>query len=538
MTVGKPNFNLNSFGIKYLSKEEVQELLNKTQEGDSEQVVDSPKAPRLELGRITDKPQKVGSKDLTPKRNPESAFYEPKDPEGGSVTSSTRSTFNSKEPPAKNRSLTERKLRRDVVESGGKVDDSNIVTQKIKPQHTGNPSHGTLERKREDLGSTVGFNSQGNVPSKDKDGNKRSVNPRDHVRNTDGVKEKKQYGDKRPRGSNLPSHVGDAPKDVDSKTEKIGASNVKVGVGEKANERLQENNIGELTDSQKPYEKKEPKGLNSMSDTSSRSKKHDARGKKYKWQDEKSKKAYGKLKDRESQAKFLDAQDKKYKQSVSTPKTISPAGKKLADMVGKSSDIVMDMNIMKLNLMKDGIEGGGKNTPEFGKTGHMGMNRQPQHKEGQAVEARSVSDKRELPYEQRPRMNVFDKKPKGKPPVKKPYNNNQPDSRIPEKELNETERNRIITTGLGDASEPNAENSFIGGHGAPKDLKTKADETLFKVISLKLDLMKRDGEKIGTGEKDTRQMTDRFNEEYNLPDTVAGKKTKRMLDDHVSPVDN
>ena len=29
MTVGKPNFNLNSFGIKYLSKEEVQELLNK-----------------------------------------------------------------------------------------------------------------------------------------------------------------------------------------------------------------------------------------------------------------------------------------------------------------------------------------------------------------------------------------------------------------------------------------------------------------------------------------------------------------------------
>jgi hypothetical protein len=29
MTVGKPNFNLNSFGIKYLSKDEVQEFLKK-----------------------------------------------------------------------------------------------------------------------------------------------------------------------------------------------------------------------------------------------------------------------------------------------------------------------------------------------------------------------------------------------------------------------------------------------------------------------------------------------------------------------------
>ena len=29
MTVGKPNFNLNSFGVKYLSKDEVQEFLEK-----------------------------------------------------------------------------------------------------------------------------------------------------------------------------------------------------------------------------------------------------------------------------------------------------------------------------------------------------------------------------------------------------------------------------------------------------------------------------------------------------------------------------
>ena len=29
MPTGKPNFNLNSYGIKYLSKDEVQEFLNK-----------------------------------------------------------------------------------------------------------------------------------------------------------------------------------------------------------------------------------------------------------------------------------------------------------------------------------------------------------------------------------------------------------------------------------------------------------------------------------------------------------------------------
>ena len=364
MTVGKPNFNLNSFGIKYLSKDEVQELLNKTQEGDSEQVVDKPQSPKLELNRFSSNPPKGSHKKLTPTRNPESAFYEAKDPEGGSVTPDTRSYFSSREPPAKKRSLTERKLRADVVESGRKNDESNIVTQKIKPQHTGDPSHGSLDRKRDTLGSTVGIHSQGNVPSKDKDGKQRSVNPRTHTKVPKERQEKRQFGDKRPQApKNLPKHTGDAPKGLKSEEENVSGADVQVGIGEDANQRLQQDHVGDLTNSQKPKEKKEPKGLNLMSDTSKRSKRHDARGNKYKWQDEKSKKAYGKLKDRESQAKFLDAQDKKYKQSVSTPKTISPAGKKLADMVGKSSDIVMDMNIMKLNLMKDAKDGKGSNKP-------------------------------------------------------------------------------------------------------------------------------------------------------------------------------
>ena len=163
-----------------------------------------------------------------------------------------------------------------------------------------------------------------------------------------------------------------------------------------------------------------------------------------------------------------------------------PAVKKIKK---DAEETIFKATSLKLDLMKDSLDGTGKNTPEFGRTGHMGMNYQPQHKEGQAVEARIArQDKRELPYEQRSRMNVFDKKPKGKPPVKKPYKNNQPDSRIPENKLTEKERNRIITTGLGDASDPNDKNPYIGGHGAPSDLKEKAEETIFKATSLKLDL--------------------------------------------------
>ena len=52
------------------------------------------------------------------------------------------------------------------------------------------------------------------------------------------------------------------------------------------------------------------------------------------------------------------------------------------------------------------------------------------------------------------------------------------------------------------------------------------------------ELMKREGEKIGIEEKDTRNWDDKGNEEWGLPDTKEGKNAKRMLDDHISPVDN
>ena len=57
------------------------------------------------------------------------------------------------------------------------------------------------------------------------------------------------------------------------------------------------------------------------------------------------------------------------------------------------------------------------------------------------------------------------------------------------------------------------------------------------------ELMKREGVKIGMGEKDTRQSQDRFNEDHlsdfpEMKGTKEGKEVERHMNDHVSPVDN
>ena len=93
-----------------------------------------------------------------------------------------------------------------------------------------------------------------------------------------------------------------------------------------------------------------------------------------------------------------------------------------------------------------------------------------------------------------------------------------------------------------DAADPTTQN--ILARQAKRDAaKKKRGEKVNRAISeinamtdgMK-ELMKRDGEKIGIGEKDTRNWDDKGNEEWGLPDTKEGKNAKRMLDDHISPV--
>jgi hypothetical protein len=187
----------------------------------------------------------------------------------------------------------------------------------------------------------------------------------------------------------------------------------------------------------------------------------------------------------------------------------------------KANDIIMNMNIMKLDLMKDGIEGGGKNIPEMGR-GERASYYGSQHKEGQAERERSEYDRGE---------DDVSAYTKGKRPVKGV--NNKPDPRIDPEDYTHDEKTEVGSTG--DASsypadpmekrfpanasgstskymqhwdesmgkrrqegteherkwiEPKTLDSKDRGTTLPKGLKEKAAETIYKAISLKLDLMK------------------------------------------------
>ena len=69
----------------------------------------------------------------------------------------------------------------------------------------------------------------------------------------------------------------------------------------------------------------------------------------------------------------------------------------------------------------------------------------------------------------------------------------------------------------------------------------KSNQIILKMNLMKLDLMKRDGEKIGANEKDTRQAQDRFNEDHlsdfpEIKGTKEGNKVERHLNEHMAPV--
>ena len=359
MPTGKPDFNLNSFGIKYLSKDEVQEFLNKYKipTGDDQAAL------------RTEREGKQGGKfqaSLTAGKQIDATINTPK-PEAekpATPTGSTRSQFMSRETPSK-LSHTERTLRQDMESSGTKVDTSGIVTQRQKPQPQTKPDEGKApNRPTEHVGSIV---DGGKVQGMDSKGKKRTISdasvkkePKERTAaETTGKKGTKQ----------LPKHVGDAPKGTKSEKELVGGRNVKVGVGSRAHKKLEKDPQGELTESQKPKEDK-PDGRKVDLNTQHRSSKgvsaHNKRGKENsKWYSEEQRAAYKKIdpKDRTAQSKFHDEQEKKYGKSVSTPKKLSAAGQKLKDKLKKSNDIIMDMAIMKLDLMKDAQDGKGSNKP-------------------------------------------------------------------------------------------------------------------------------------------------------------------------------
>ena len=452
MPTGKPDFNLNSFGIKYLSKDEVQEFLEKRTQGEE---IGS-KGDRSQTAVVANTPkglQKPVSARPTRNVDPQTGFTSnaPTPPTQAAVATDstvndvntgnkklktpskkleggTRSVFTSREKPKK-LSNRERHLREDIesspktrlnnrgetVQDGNrKVDESGVIggqslqgtKQKLmqKPQPTTEPNEGVQSRTREQVGGIIGdreyskegegkkvqldsnsrFNPKTNQPEKLTESKARLASGQTNT-NSEGKKKKQHKMAKRTTkldSKQEKNTAGDAPEGVETETQNIGGSNVKVGVGVDAHKKLQEDNVGGLRRAQRVRSgtghegknigrgkgERKDSNLNDMSDTSKRAKDHDTRGKKYKWENDEDKAGYNAIKqvkhsktgkmvnDRVAQIKYLNSMDEKYKRSVTEQPKRSTAGQKIIDEMSKkkkkSNDIITDMNIIKLDLMK------------------------------------------------------------------------------------------------------------------------------------------------------------------------------------------
>lgn len=402
MPTGKPNFNLNSYGIKYLSKEEVQEFLNKYEipHGDDQEALrteregkqggtfQASESSKKLLTPITPKPEAKKPATAT-----SSTISAPNAAGNKKLQGGTRSQFMSREDTTP-KSNYAKQIAGDIKEARGKVDESGIVSRggeqsgsgehkgkknpahRIQPLHGKNPdgskkddskATGIPSPKKQELGTTIGDDNTGVVTESGKDGGKVMSESGKEIKEITGKEEtKKDKKDKKQSGGSeigrkqLPKHTGDAPKGTKSEKQLVDGRNTQVGVGSRAHKKLQENPQGELTESQKPVDPnkkdKRIKDLNSQHRSSKGVQNHNTRSREnMKYYNDDQKAAYNKIdpKDRTAQSKFHDEQDKKYGKSVDTPKKLSSAGQAIKDKLKKSNDIILDMNILKLDLMKE-----------------------------------------------------------------------------------------------------------------------------------------------------------------------------------------
>ena len=575
MPTGKPNFNLNSYGIKYLSKDEVQEFLEKRTQGES---IRSQGETRTRPLGTSGKPMDSGSRqagqhrgstsglkrgEFTPSlagRNQIDATINTPKPEAekpATATSSTisapnaagnkklqggtRSQFMSREDTTP-KSNYAKQIAGDIKEARGKVDESGIVSRggeqsvsgegkgkrvpssRIKPLHGKNPDGSKTDDskatppqkpKEQALGTIIGSKNEDNK-KEEKESSKEKKTQTGGARKQTGLK-------------NLPLPVGDAPKGTKSEKELIGGRNTQVGVGSKAHKKLEKNPQGELTESQKPKEDKPDKRVKDLNDQNPRSVKgraHTTRTREnMKWYNDDQKAAYDKIdpKDRTAQSKFHDEQDKEYDKSVSTPKKLSAAGQSIKDKLSKkSNDIITEMNILKLDLMKDGAmmtqhrqgnmkrrvgqRGGRSDYQHEQRSGSLARN-EPQTREGQADDstqprvqlghsAYTPTHEVENPWVKEPRSagentSIYEYNLDQHKPDKLhgtiPKGGKAPDN------VGDNKPQKSKEIKAGEPEEPQLAGGVIPkGGNSPKGMKVKksAEETIFKAISLKLDLSK------------------------------------------------
>ena len=438
MTVGKPDFDLNSFGVKYLSKDEIQEFIDKRTQGESI-------GTKTELGDA----KQMTSRGTT---------------SGRTNISSVSSTSGIESRPHPKLFGQHREV---VGEGGGTGSVGRKFTEKkpepIKPTEStvsvfNSPSYGTTERMKKPKTTDP---SEGKIPSPEQVGSKR---PYEHV-GAKGEKYLKETSPKKERTGNTdsgskegilkPSKLGDAPKDVKGKETKIGQKKIRVGVGEKAHEKLEE--VGGVGDKRYAADKKSP-----YSEASERKRERES-----------------------TQSKKLGAAQSKVHE-LKRRRDIEALG-----TAKKSDDIIMDMNILKLDLMNKKEE----------------WDKNERNNEKRSRRGRGSPDKSKLPFGVKQEM------------------------------LHSQGVSRSGTGRKGRKINPKTQTfgEDVEEYGEIYDrqneaLKSQAEETIFKAISLKLDLSKMDyntegqyphvnkdpKKKLPTAPKnDIRRLSDRFDESHN-----------------------
>lgn len=290
MPTGKPNFNLNSYGIKYLSKEEVQEFLQKRQ-GESIRSVGETKTKPL---GASGKPYAGVERERTSTSGLKQGEYKPS-LEGRKQIDATINTPKPEiEKPAK-----------PTEETRSVFNSPTYGVKQIKPK--------TEKPKKEHLGSNIGEKNTDKIQSVDVKGNERSIANISEIKEGEERSKPTGSGSESKIGIKKPSKLGDAPANVKGKESKVGQKKVRVGVGEKAHEELERRDgVGEkryAADPKSPYSKRTER------------------------REQKEQKQSRKLRIAQSQL-----QEAKHRKRI--------------EALGKSNDIITEMNIIKLDLMK------------------------------------------------------------------------------------------------------------------------------------------------------------------------------------------
>jgi hypothetical protein len=427
MAVGKPDFDLNSFGVKYLSKDQVQDFLEIKKRKDMGDVGQDPDTPGLE-GKEVSTNEITGHKTVRPKPVKR----------GGFKGRSMRRVVNGEKvkvpqteeetTPPEGQVPTSRK---NDVQFGKLGEESTSEVRESFDMITNSPKYQEEINRDAPLTEKEGTEKFDNADPKVQAARKR-IAAREHKKKLAAEKKKKK-NKKKANDIIMDMNIMKLDLMKDSKD------------GKQSKDGLPKN--GELKD------------LISGDDTREHVAEATRLGNEKRDIDEEFKKRYG---------------------FKNTPKNWKRFGRKNRMSGGTKESL-------KSDLMKDGIQGGGKNVPSDvdDKYGEF-----YQHKEGQAEKVRSNN-----PFSS---FREGDSRVQGKRPIKgdKP----KVDPRIRERDWTSEERREAESHSHPHAGDQDATQDAIygvdeqyTGNKAPADLKRKAAETIFKATSLKLDLMKGKG---------------------------------------------